>query len=345
MQKKRWFKWTMLIFALVVLYQLARPFFIQKEWQARNYVYDRVKSVFWEANEQASQLYGLRPYEKGSHLMGKGPIVILVHGLDEPGRIWSNLAPVLDEKGYGVLFMSYPNDQNVAASARFFFDCLKKYPFKDQKMIHVIAHSMGGLVSREMLTHPEIDYFFESEKGRLPRVKNLILVGTPNHGSELARFRFFMEIRDQVQNLFEKDGHWLQGLLDGTGAAGIDLIPGSDFLTILNSRPHPLNSDLHIIAGVISPWSDHDIHAFMGHLKVNGPDKGQARITGFEKALVKINHTIGDGLVTLDSARLDSIPLTQVQGNHLTMLKNILPDSDKMPPAIPVILEILDPKL
>lgn len=201
---------------------------------------------------------------------------------------------------------------------------------------------MGGLVSREMLTDPEINYTGAAASGRVPRVSDLIMVGTPNHGSQLARFRFFMEIRDQAQNLFERDVPWLQGLLDGTGAAGIDLIPGSHFLTELNSRFHPPGVNLHVIAGMLSPWSKKDIRTFARGLEDRLSGENHQGVRGLEKALNAINNTVGDGLVTVESAGLDNIPLTRVHGSHLTMIRNLTKESKRMPPAIPVILGILE---
>lgn len=346
MDRKKQFKRAGIILILaMVLFQLGRQVFMEEEWEARNFVHDQVKSVFSDANDKVQASYGIKPYAGGnigqSNLLSK-PIIVLIHGLDEPGRVWMNLAPMLDEKGYPVFLMSYPNDQKVTASACLFFESLKKLGVNSGNRLVIIGHSMGGLVSREMLTNPKIDYTAAANTGKVVRVSNLIMVGTPNHGSQLARFRFFMEIRDQVQNLFEKDVHWLQGLLDGTGAAGIDLIPGSRFLTVLNSRPHPKGVALHVIAGVLSPWNSDDIQAVVRGFEAGLSGENHQEIKGLENALIAINNTVGDGLVTLESAGLDNVPLTRVHGSHLTMIRNLTKDSMRIPPAIPVIMEILE---
>ena len=44
--------------------------------------------------------------------------------------------------------------------------------------------------------------------------------------------------------------------------AGIDLLPGSPFLTELNSRPLPNPLDIQVIAGTVSPWSEDRIPTF-----------------------------------------------------------------------------------
>jgi len=88
---------------------------------------------------------------------------------------------------------------------------------------------MGGLVSREMLTNPEIGYDRSAKDALVPQVAALIMVGTPNHGSQLARLRVFTEMRDQLSRLTSGQASWLAGILDGAGDAKIDLLPGSRF--------------------------------------------------------------------------------------------------------------------
>ena len=95
--------------------------------------------------------------------------------------------------------------------------------------IAIVAHSMGGLVSREMLTSPEMNYQAAEKNGQVPEVVALIMVGTPNHGSQLARFRVFAEWRDHLARLTKGEGYWLGSILDGAGEAKIDLLPGSLF--------------------------------------------------------------------------------------------------------------------
>ena len=46
-----------------------------------------------------------------------GRVVMLVHGLDEPGGIWDQLAPALVADGHTVVRFEYANDQAIAISA------------------------------------------------------------------------------------------------------------------------------------------------------------------------------------------------------------------------------------
>ncbi len=344
---KSWLLWIVLGVVTLVLIEMGRDLFQEEELQIRNSIQTLAKETFSGAAQKVHAQYGLKPYTYDSHLTdrsGEGvgkPSVILIHGLDEPGRVWMNLAPALAEIGFPVYLMTYPNDQPVTISSRFLFDTLKDYPFKNNNGIVLVGHSMGGLVSRDMLTAPEIGYDQAKNSGQVPDIQRLIMVGTPNHGSELARFRFFMEIRDQIQNLFEKDTHWLQGLLDGAGQAGIDLTPGSAFLTRLNSRPHAVGVEYDIIAGVVTPWSDQDVSGFIQQLEKILPKETKPAVEALGEAMEVMGNTIGDGLVTVESARLEGIPMTLVHGTHLTMIRNLTAASDRLPPSVPKIIEIL----
>ncbi|MGD9017011.1 MAG: hypothetical protein PVH30_06480, partial [Desulfobacterales bacterium] len=295
-----------------------------------------------ETVDRIKATYGLKPFDP-SKLPGSGPPenkpVVLVHGLDDPGIVWMTLAPVLSDDGFSVLILTYPNDQPIAESARFFLKSLESMPPGER--ISIVAHSMGGLVAREMLTNPELDYGAKADSGALPRVDRLIMVGTPNHGSELARFRIVMEIRDQLVSLSTGDYHWLRGVVDGVGEAGIDLTPGSEFLTRLNRRPHPPNVDMMVIAGVLSQEQKDEIDALATDLKDRVPDEGRGAGDTMEDMLLSMTRQIGDGLVPLTSARLPGIEFNIVSGTHLSMIRNLTATSQRIPPAIPIIVEAL----
>ena len=238
-------RWLLIIAGIVVLIgvvQVARHFFMEEERAARIRVRQTLMDKFPEAVKEIKATYGLRPFATSSgQSQGGTPesIVILVHGLDDPGRIWMNLAPALDEDGLAVWILTYPNDQPVVDSARYFLTQLAGSELATTDRVSIVAHSMGGLVTREMLTDPALDYGAKSARGELPAVDQFIMVGTPNHGSELARLRAFTEFRDQLANLFKEDYHWLQGIVDGAGEAGIDLLPESAFFAAAE-QPAPI---------------------------------------------------------------------------------------------------------
>ncbi|MGB3648623.1 MAG: alpha/beta fold hydrolase, partial [Desulfobulbales bacterium] len=222
--------------------------------------------MFPEKAAEFSQTFGLFLFEKDRELP-QGEIlarktVVLIHGLDDPGKVWQNLAPELAKELYNVLLMEYPNDQPVVESSQLFFKELLELKKFGINRISIVAHSMGGLVSREVLTSPEFEYHRSINKNLVPEVVKFIMVGTPNHGSQMARFRLFGEVRDHIARLSKGETTWQGAILDGAGEAKIDLLPESQFLTELNRRPHP-EIDMLIIAGITSPWQEDDINGMV----------------------------------------------------------------------------------
>ncbi|MEE9159678.1 MAG: acetyltransferase [Gammaproteobacteria bacterium] len=269
------------------------------------------------------------------------PSVVLIHGLDDPGKVWMNLAPVLLGKDTNVWQLRYPNDQPIVDSARFFYEELKRLKQLGISEIAIVAHSMGGLVSREMLTNPQMTYIEKARTGDVPLVVGLIMVGTPNHGSELARFRMFGEIREQWVNMVTGRGHILRGILDGAGEAKIDLLPNSQFLKTLNKRSHPEGVKMLIIAGDVTPWDGRDIDRFLKTTRENAPAAGQKMLVDLEPFLKSMSSGLGDGLVTIESTRLAGIDHQTVHGTHLSMIRNISKESSRIPPAVPLVVEYL----
>ncbi len=269
------------------------------------------------------------------------PTVVLVHGLDDPGKVWQNLAPALVKEGLSVWRLEYPNDQPIVESTMLFFEELKKLRRLGVDHIAIVAHSMGGLVSRDLLTSGAINYSRFVQQQLAPRVEKLIMVGTPNHGSQMARFRFFTEVRDHLDRLFKGQANGLGFVLDGAGEAKIDLLPGSLFLTRLNGRPHPAGVKMFIIAGITAPWSETEINGWLSSLDEKVRRDSSEEIEKISSAMQSMSHGLGDGLVTVESARLDNVPFLTVPGTHLSMIRNIAMDSDRVPPAVPIIVKQL----
>ena len=344
-KKRIWLIAIGLVIILLGLYQFAFNRFHEREKDLRKQLRQEVERRFPNQADEVASSYGLWRFEIGPNLKKdidpEEEPVVLVHGLDDPDRVWMNLAPALVREGFDVWEMQYPNDQPVRDSARLFFERLKTFNKFGTERIMIVAHSMGGLVSREMLTNPEFAYVEKARKGEVPEVTDLILVGTPNHGSEFARFRVFAEFNEQWVRTIRGKGHWLRGILDGIGEARIDLLPGSQFLTQLNARPYPEGVRMSIITGIATPLDDEKIALFTKSLGEKLPDNALNMLKSLEKALQSATHGLGDGLVTVSSTRLDGVPYQTVRGTHLTMIRNYVKDSDRVPPAVPIIVEQL----
>jgi len=347
-KKNSWIILILLCITLIVVIQSVRHFFREEERHARVHIREAVKKKYPKAVTRLKAMYGLKRFVEAKSSVkrdAKASEVILIHGLDDPGKVWMNLAPALVKKGFDVWIMTYPNDQPITASALSFLEHLESHHAQGTASISIVAHSMGGLVARDMLTDPAMAYREKVDKAVVPAVELLIMVGTPNHGSSLAQFRIFTEFRDQFTNLFNRNYHWLQGILDGAGEAGIDLMPGSEFLLRLNRRPHPRNLNMLVIAGVMSPWQKNEIEAFTRNIEAKTPENSRPAVKKMEIALLAVSNEVGDGLVSVDSARLSGVPLRIVEGTHLSMIRNIRQDSQQIPPAIPVIFEHLSRNL
>ncbi|MBT8334160.1 MAG: alpha/beta fold hydrolase [Desulfobacterales bacterium] len=341
-------KWILLVALALLLpgfWFVYTHSYYEEEKELRSQLRETVKNAFPEPTARFSQSVGLFPFNENSQITGitrgHSTSVILVHGLDDPGKVWQNLAPKLLKQGHTVWILQYPNDQPVVESSLLFFEELRQLRQLGVDMISIVGHSMGGLVSRELLTSPEIAYDYSTETGLVPKVELLIMVGTPNHGTHLARFRVFAELKDHFVRLSKGEFNWLGSILDGAGEAKIDLLPDSRFLTELNSRPHPERVDMQVIAGITSPWSENDIDSVLGHVQQKITPLEQTDIAEIRRYLVSMTHGLGDGLVSVESTRLKGVPHLTVSGTHLSMIRNITETSDRVPPAIPVILDKL----
>ncbi|MCZ6674945.1 MAG: hypothetical protein O7C75_18600, partial [Verrucomicrobia bacterium] len=160
-----------------------------------------LRKTFPVSAARAAEQFGFFEMKRNELPVSRTEWVILAHGLDEPGNLWADMGPALAEMGFRVFEFRYPNDQPIHESSRFLheqFEVLLN-SFDSEKPpdgLHLIGHSMGGLVFRDFITHPDL----------LPTclwtdqtpVLKLIHAGTPNHGSWLSTYRFPAELRDHL---------------------------------------------------------------------------------------------------------------------------------------------------
>ncbi len=284
-------------------------------------------------------------------------IVLLVHGLDEPGDIWDDLAPAVALRNFHVARFDYRNDQRIANSTDDFAEALRDLRARGVKRLTIVAHSMGGLVARDALTRDEIYGGDPRGPDDLPKIMRLITIGTPNRGSPFAPMRVVAEIRERfvrwMNDGISDEEAILGGTDDGAGAAGEDLTPGSDFLDELNSRPLPRNLEITIIAGRLGPIDEkqfqlaEDDPEFEDELERIIEEGART-----ETEIVALFRKLGDGVVPVDSTQLEGVTdYTMLFSNHRSMLftfdiedrvRSFFGAAPAVPPAVPIVIDRLE---
>jgi pimeloyl-ACP methyl ester carboxylesterase len=144
--------------------------------------------------------------------------VLLVHGVCSDSTAWDTYKDLLRNNGFTVYTISLtPNDarpQDVVGQLE------ARIASIPGAKINVVAHSMGGLVTREYIAR-------QVDSHRPVRVNRLITLGTPHHGSDGATWLV--------------DHPLIRGILGCpmNSPAYMDLVPGSNFLNGLNYGAGP----------------------------------------------------------------------------------------------------------
>ncbi|MEI6085275.1 MAG: alpha/beta fold hydrolase [Verrucomicrobiota bacterium] len=124
--------------------------------------------------EQGVGIYFLEKYDP------KRIPVLFVHGAGGTPLDWSSFAEKFDRKKYQLWFYSYPSGLRLADCALLLDRGVERlqaeYGFTQ---LHVVAHSMGGLVSRRFLLTNVLDH-------HRPWVRKYVTISTPWRGAEAA---------------------------------------------------------------------------------------------------------------------------------------------------------------
>lgn len=88
-------------------------------------------------------LYLLRPWQDDLEP------VILIHGINDSPRSWRELAAAIDPQRFQVLLYQYPSGSPLTNNAYLLSEALRDLQLRyAPKRLHLVAHSMGGLVAR-----------------------------------------------------------------------------------------------------------------------------------------------------------------------------------------------------
>jgi pimeloyl-ACP methyl ester carboxylesterase len=119
----------------------------------------------------------LRSYEE--RIVPRSPrLVLLLHGLGSTPEVMHLLKRAIEVDGFEVMTVTYPTtEQGVQPNADGVERVLKS--LEGYSEVSIVAHSLGGLITRSALSRPSFATF------PVP-VKNVVMLGTPNQGAALA---------------------------------------------------------------------------------------------------------------------------------------------------------------
>ncbi|HWE04768.1 MAG TPA: alpha/beta fold hydrolase [Tepidisphaeraceae bacterium] len=248
------------------------------------------------------------------------PLVVLVHGLDSEKECMGAIGNLLTAAGHQVSYFDYPQDQPIEESSELFADRMTALVERFPKVsIDIVAHSMGGLIARDYI----------EGGGYRGGVDRLILVGTPNAGSDWAPFGVVLKVKEQYNEWkHDPDWGWTWAITAGLSEADRDLKPGSKFLGRLNSLPRRPGVRYTVIAGTQAPTVrmaaaavEGVAHCLPGQIQAwpifSRCDDGLAKYA--ERLRRKTSD--GDGPVKVNSAKLAGVDdIVLLTADHCTLI-------------------------
>jgi pimeloyl-ACP methyl ester carboxylesterase len=267
-------------------------------------------------------------WDPGGSQADKGaPVVVLVHGFNSTPQRSSALLSGARSEGLPCGSVAYPNDQPIRQSAELLSAELKAFAKRcPTRNVTLLTHSMGGLVARECLESAELDP---------GNVRRLIMVAPPTHGSMLARYAVGWDLWEHWVSR-RKGNPWArtrESLVDGLGEAPRDLLPGSKFLTRLNSRPRNPDVQYTLLLGSVAKLSDEQRFAIRESLRsmVRYTPGVAEDVDAIDRFLAKMDEVVdgrGDGAVAISRGRLEGVADTHVLPfSHLSVIRD--PASDE----------------
>ncbi len=137
-------------------------------------------------------LRGLPPVQRGlllGDVEAAGTPIVLIHGWVDNRSVFTLLRRALHRRGFGrVVTMNYNVFTNDVPRAAARLDALVEQLCEETgyEQVHVVGHSMGGLVAR----------YYVQRRGGDARVHTLATLGTPHHGTRAAHLMLGRAVKD-----------------------------------------------------------------------------------------------------------------------------------------------------
>ena len=174
--------------------------------------------------KEVSVVSGKVNYDDPASINSSSKILIFVHGLTGDPTGWEEyIKKIYQEPGRlsytNIWTFGYHSDQDIDVRGGEFKRLLEQKINGRNPTIHIVAHSMGGLVSRSML---------ETHKGdNVGLADKLITLGTPHHGSPIEPIRHLIGLGVLLQGDIVNIIPYYKKMTQGAK----DLNPESDFIT------------------------------------------------------------------------------------------------------------------
>tara|TARA_Y100001934_G_C12343531_1_gene771519 strand:+ start:439 stop:1713 length:1275 start_codon:yes stop_codon:yes gene_type:complete len=243
--------------------------------------------------------------------------VLIIHGLESSPKELRPIQRCFEKSGIQTLIYEYPNDGSLAYAGDELANLLTKFQTKHPNIeITIAAHSMGGLVARYCLENPKLD---------VSNVVRLVLLGTPNRGSDLVRGYGVLEfVLDVLPNV--RTGTPLAVYQDGLGEAQADLTPDSRFLTILDGWEQRKDVDYFAAAGTEGFVNEEQFDQAVSILRRKLKGDAGSILTQRQLAILvdskdELVGGLGDGAVSIESALAVSAKTNaRFKRNHFDMI-------------------------
>ena len=184
--------------------------------------------------------FGKTPARKAT-----GNTVVLIHGWALRASSMQDLANGLAERGFDTYSYDYPTSKcDLSRHCDIFLskfrDLMRQLP--DNEKIHILTHSMGGLVIRGALA--------EMTSRECHRIRAIVMLGPPNHGSALASIPIIDNFNHSLKDMRPDDDSFVNNIPSPAWLPPVGIIAGRfDEKVPLESTslPAPLAYDLTVV--------------------------------------------------------------------------------------------------